>query len=407
MEQDSFDVRFCYDLAELILSHLPIQDKIKFEKVSKQFRHCLNVKQDILKLEFVKSTNNNELYHIKPLIRLIEKVSRNKFIFEINCNYLIKVLNKFQNIRVIEFCKPIDRSVIIKIRNINEVFQVINHNCNFIRSLIHRFNSPEINNIIYFGEKMGSQITNLRFSSENRKTLKQLVSMCPNLKSLSDINITDLIQNEAKNKSLVKISNLIIDDYKFLSYFKIFIENYKQNLTYLNLTLFCDSDVEEVEFIELLPQLTKLNYLRIQSNCEDTHSERLPGAFNLIAKNCNDLVNLEFKTVYRLTFDLKALIKSFDNCKNLKSFSFGFFEIYSEDDNKFDFDFDCLKNNKNLITLELGISKLFIQNFNNFAQNFTNLKSIKIKSENELDEKIIELFDEMKIKELSITKFRK
>ena len=40
-KKDSFDARVCDDLSEELLQYLPIEDKLRLESVSKQFRRTL------------------------------------------------------------------------------------------------------------------------------------------------------------------------------------------------------------------------------------------------------------------------------------------------------------------------------------------------------------------------------
>ena len=44
-KRQSFDERICDDLSEVILQYLSIEDKLKFESVSKQFQRTVFVKQ--------------------------------------------------------------------------------------------------------------------------------------------------------------------------------------------------------------------------------------------------------------------------------------------------------------------------------------------------------------------------
>jgi hypothetical protein len=54
LKRDSFSDRFCDDLCEVLLSYLSLEDKIRFECVSKQFQNCIYIKQNTIELNAYK-----------------------------------------------------------------------------------------------------------------------------------------------------------------------------------------------------------------------------------------------------------------------------------------------------------------------------------------------------------------
>jgi septum formation topological specificity factor MinE len=49
-KRDSFSDRICDDLCEVLLKYLSIDDKIKFECISKQFQRCVYTKQNSINI---------------------------------------------------------------------------------------------------------------------------------------------------------------------------------------------------------------------------------------------------------------------------------------------------------------------------------------------------------------------
>ena len=90
--RDSFDERVCYDLSEVLLQFLPIEDKFKFESVSKQFQRTVFERHSELDLSLFIS---NELLSIrfnnlnKLRITLIDS-EESQQIFENNFKQLIE-----------------------------------------------------------------------------------------------------------------------------------------------------------------------------------------------------------------------------------------------------------------------------------------------------------------------------
>ena len=113
--RDSFDVRIDDDLFEVIVSYLPIKDKLRYESVSKRFQRFVFNKQKILRIScFSDSVNNlNEDY-------LYSRV-------DMNVTNLSKLLKKFRFITTLE--------ILSRFMNMTEVMETITEYCNHLTAI--------------------------------------------------------------------------------------------------------------------------------------------------------------------------------------------------------------------------------------------------------------------------------
>ena len=150
--RDSFDDRFCDDLSENLLQFLPLEDKLKFECVSKQFQRT------VFKLQY-------EIF-INMLGPVAHKIhSKNKdFKFREDFNYYYiedqsmhsfrALLKKCPNITSIQLWTGyhyLERDY--KTERVNEVFRLIIENCNNLRQ-VFVFNDINESNFKEFLKKI-------------------------------------------------------------------------------------------------------------------------------------------------------------------------------------------------------------------------------------------------------------
>ena len=88
--RDSFDVRIDDDLFEVIVSYLPIKDKLRYESVSKRFQRFVFNKQKILRISYCEDSAIN--------LNAVHLIS----IDVMNVTNLSKLLNKFRFITTLE-----------------------------------------------------------------------------------------------------------------------------------------------------------------------------------------------------------------------------------------------------------------------------------------------------------------
>ena len=392
-KKDSFSSRICDDLCEVIVSYLPIGDKIRLESVSKQFQRVLFSRHYVLNIDDHTIEDKNT---IKQLTEMKEKPN----IFIINTILLENVLKKFSYINEIQISKSFKKTR-VEFENIDQTLSVIANNCHHLKCFT--FNSDgdiDVYNkqiLVYFGTKLGQNLKTIRFGCRDRKSLRLLLDFCPNLLSIIDVDIRDLIQESViKCEKVRKIWKLRVYDYK-PKLIDIFIAHFSQQLTHLSIDLLLDTVDEENSLIEKCSQLQCLVYLKIKSDLglSFLYSSRLPLTIKSIAQNCKQLKSFTFSTHIRETFDSKQFCDSFAYFSQLKRFSFANFSNESGV-----FDFNCLMSCKQLTHLTLGLNRLNDQCFDNFDLLFPNLVSLNINNENKLSEQTVNTIK--KIKNLKI-----
>ena len=204
---DSFDHRFGDDLFELIISYLPIEDKYRFEAISRRFQRLLFRKQRVLKISF-----NNRFYNwfsINSTKLLSDKQT-------ISLSKLRSLLKKFPNIQKIEFNLKDNKNKCQTIDKTSEVLDTIANICHHLTAISFDFSSVTDNVMTKFCQKFGHQLKDIRclnFKDDMIKDIywKYLLKMSPNLLSVSNVDINCINRIEVQNKKLFKIIDLNVD----------------------------------------------------------------------------------------------------------------------------------------------------------------------------------------------------
>jgi hypothetical protein len=147
--------RFCDDLCEEILLFLPINDKIRLECVSKQFKRCLIKRQTILETsDNVLSRNNFKDCLLRSTINVL---GRKIPIFNLKWRKLIKVVKKFTFINEIR----INKKGLSKLAKENALY-IITAFCRQIKSMEFLFGSLSLINMDLFAEKFNDKIKEIK-----------------------------------------------------------------------------------------------------------------------------------------------------------------------------------------------------------------------------------------------------
>ena len=160
----SFD-RFSDDLTEQIVGYLTIEDKFRFECLSKQIRNKIFVNQTHLEL------GSDSDLSSKLVIKIWSKV---------NYPVLEKVLRKLNYLTDIELKDGIEVDA--------EVLKLIANNCHHLQRLSLNASAYDLtcDDITCFGRKCGSNIKSLYLNTNLPEELSMtLLSWTPNLTSLS------------------------------------------------------------------------------------------------------------------------------------------------------------------------------------------------------------------------------
>ena len=356
-----------HDLFELIISYLPIIDKLRYESVSKRFQRLVFNKQNVLVISWCDdSVDSLSEHHIR----------KNG---EINVSKLEIVLKKFRFITAIEF----DSYYF----NRSEVLKTIIQNCDHLTSIdlpLHQINSETLQE---FCKKFGQQLRHISFAqyhlTYSKVLVKYILKRSPNLKSIKHLNVEDL--NEFVFKKMKKIKlELVWGSEKS----PIPARNIKK-LEYL-----CIRILPEVSNTILFNELKILKYLKVlKINCKRSRFQEEFWVQNIktIATNCVGLESFKFELIpdeFPKDFNQMICFQSITYFRGLKTLRF---ITYCEQPIT---DLSALKNCKNLLILELNVGfidhniydgihlivpqlkKLSIDAFRSFKMTDKGLKSI-------------------------------
>ena len=381
LRRDSFDDRFCDDLTELVISYLPIEDKFRLQCVSKQFQNLIFNKIFVLNID----TDDNDKNNLKQLIRRIP--ISDEFRVEINIKALTKVLKTCRLIDEINLFKSlVEDDYMVHIANVEQVLNTIAESCKLLKTFT--FNCYNFDHFDHFGHSLGHQIRSLHLADPiGSRRSPLLLNFCVNIESLSNVNIKDLFHdNQLVCKRLKRLRTLQIFDFsKEFLLLKSLVSHLTTQLTHLSLDMQLDSSDEEKTTLDILPKLKCLCVLRISSDLSDDYSSaHLPQTIQSIAINCKQLRDFEFSTIFRESFDEKKFYESFSHFSGLKRFSFGYFKNQSGE-----FDFNCLKNCRQLDYLAIRLMKLNEQCFKGLESIFPRLKVLTLANENRLSDETI------------------
>ena len=164
--------RFGDDLIELILSYLPISDKLRMECLSKQVQSLIFNKQRCLRISHVQSYDN-----LKEIISKPNKTSRYQ---SVNYTALETVLRKFKCLDTIR----VEGRMSCDWR----LIETIADNCRQLKNLwINVRYVTDITNecLKDFGHKCGPTLQSLKFDGLTDKQMRQLLSSTPELRSIT------------------------------------------------------------------------------------------------------------------------------------------------------------------------------------------------------------------------------
>lgn len=317
--RDRFDHRICTDLCELILSFLSIEDKIRFEAVSLQFKESVFRRQYRFDGQLI----------VKYLTRFpLNDVNRYRGDpSSIDWSPIACFFSKCPNLIAIEI--PHLR---LSSEQYDRLFNTVIDNCPNLRRLTVASNSlrakkkiaisPQtINKFLYsFKDQMEVIDTNgiLETTSAFRQ-FKNLKCLFLSNQMLKPSHLNKLVYFYLNNNNLI---------------FTSIVESNKNSLKTLHLVNGCRNELNEwkplktpiyslVPLLAMVPQLKNLVNLSIEFNIKQVFDESLKNQIKEIGFKCNRIKSL--KITVNGFYGVKAFVDLFDyiQCfKALKSFEF-------------------------------------------------------------------------------------
>ena len=348
--RDSFDVRIDDDLFEVIVSYLPIKDKLRYESVSKRFQRFVFNKQKILKIYCFE-----ENYKKKQLGNELKTVFVNDF--DKKVLILTILLEKFQ------FIDTLETDFLSE-----DFWDTITEYCNHLTAIsISGYNIKTRSKALKrFCRKFGKQLRHISFcgySTRDEVVFKAMFRNLPNVTTVSHI-LVDYLNSELSLEKLVKMDAISVTEYPQFLTNLLFDKSF--NLKYLSLDFFFDADYPfKKKLSKDLKNLKNLRVLKIGGYPHSsTESDIWSKTIESIATNCRQLEYFSFdfyppwdnQYLYE-----KQFIQSFANFSGLKKLSLktpddSLQELYHNRKlNEQITDLTPLKNCKNLLDLNLRL----------------------------------------------------
>jgi len=339
---DSFD-RFGDDLCQLIISYLPIRYKISFECVSKQWKGLIFNKQQNLSINTI--LIENILFNAIKIPKALQNDEQ----------FLEVLFKKFKFIKEIEINFCINDNII----------EALIKNCHFLERLILRGEIKE-NKLIEFIERCGDRLKFITKLVNEKEDKISLSCVSPNLKTILCEENTFFAENHFPKLEEISVTNVY-----FLNNFDSFADLYYKQIRKLRIILWIEAlNLNLTAELTQISHFLKLEKLDLIINGFETNEKILGKELILIGKKCINLRSFRIESKYLFKLNVFEIFEEFQrieklyivlketNCANLGSV-------------------ESLKNCKNLIHLELGISALKDKHLENIHSILPNLKSFK------------------------------
>lgn len=304
--RQSLNDRICDDLFELIVSYLPLADKIRLQCVSKRFLRVIFNKQYVLKLENRLNGQNNlfKLMVRRDYYSNDKQILLNKTAFE-------SVLKKCKALTEIAFdCEFNNREFALK---------AITKHCSHLKKISLNFHDISEHIVKDFGHKFGQQLIAIDFGLSNYSQIngnefdyhhKRLIQICPNLQTLKGVKLSYFITNDVSLPKL-KVLKLYYEesDQKLV---QSFIDIYRHQLKTLHILngIFWSENTFHL-LLKLIKNCNNLEELKLTSIKIKEYSPEMFENINSIGLNCKRLKR----------FCLSAQIESLIVSNLLKSIS--------------------------------------------------------------------------------------
>jgi hypothetical protein len=280
---DSFE-RFGDDLCQLLLSYLSINDKIKFESISKQWQRLVFNQQK--KKLFIQSKEDYDS------IKMSETLRNNVQIFE----------NLIKNLKFLE---------VIQIHNrINDrMIYFVSKYCKNLKK-IYFIGSILKSDLIYLGLNCGQSLKSVVFlqlsDCNHNQELFPLLSMSPNLKTFkSNTDLKPII-----SQFMPKLEELYVNDVLSFEELKTFSDLYFKQIKKLRIYLnFRNHSNEDLNIaLKELSRFQNLKSLRLEIKTFNdwmNNKSQIDCSLIMIAKNCKKLKTFDFALVFNEFIDSK------------------------------------------------------------------------------------------------------
>ena len=374
---DSFDVRIDDDLFEVIVTYLPIEDKLRYESVSKRFQRLVFNKQKILRISPFKDSADN--------LNEVSLVSKRG----INVTNLSKLLKKFRFITNLE----IEWIFILY----PQVMETITECCNHLTAVdidlyVRRWQTVE-----KFFQKFGQNLKHISFCGYCSQEVVESVFLCsPNLSSISNLFVTELNASVCPKK-LVKIKGLSVNTQQDL---ESLLRPQLSHLIYFDTELSSDFKANDNTFkmFSNLKVFKYLKVLKIHVFPVENESTIWSKIIESIATNCIQLEYFSLECKFSRKFNAKKCFQSFIHFSGLKKLCFRVFpkNYFAQELDEQITDLRPLKNCKNILDLSLRLKNINSNLFNGIDSIVPQLRQLTFEFGLKITDEVLESMAKLK-----------
>ena len=355
--RDSFDDRFCDDLCEDILQYLSLEDKLRFESVSKQFQRTVFKRQYEL---YINLSPGEHKYYLENKEGFgYRRGHKYYYIEDQSLDSFEALLKKCPNITSIELeTHHLLSNVGYNPEKFNQIFQLIIENC---------YNLSEV--IVWKGIALEFDLNDRNFEEFHQKfgpKMKYLRSF----RKLNDLNLFPNIEritiNNEQDVSLIpqlkldKLKKLEIDFYQGKEHMlQTFIDKIPK-LTHLE--VFIDSEDENAIYKSLknISKLKHLIHFCFHNDFEENNT-KFWGLLKQMANNCKNLKSIECGFVINdQNSEIRQFLSQLTAFPALKRLNLWFYSVNNEVEANIDvnqlFSFELFKGFSNITHLTLGFN---------------------------------------------------
>ena len=338
-QRDSFDERICDDLSEVILQYLPIEDKFKFERVSKQFQRTIFQRQYELQIK--------DSIYLESILKKCPKINSLNFRLKSNedSEQIVDLIVKYCN-NLVEINGYLD----INEKTKQRLVQTFNKKC-FTLKCEETYHKKGYIDVFQFI----SDIKELHIKYSKPLKYYQAYNNLLEIRS-------------GKTSNLVELGNFKTLAIKFyphwnspLDQFETLIENNPQiEKFYFSF----NSDLDSI-----LGQISKLKNLVDLRLWNQSWKPILPNGFEILATNCPLIKSISlFRFDIPKVSELLSVLKQFKQLKRLelslskRSFSSDLFKAFTGFENLTHLTLVCKTNNQPLDDTFLTDIDIFLPN---------------------------------------------
>ena len=349
--------RFGDDLTELILSYLTLEDKFRFECMSKQWKRCVFQRQFELDISVMKKQNS-----LNKLFNNNRHLSRER---------LISVLKKCPNLRKVKVC-TLEKS---------DVVSLIGQHCPRLRSLSVHSRGIDMT----FFRMCGHKIEELCIYGSSLP--QSYLEFCPNLKNISIFQ--DSILLSLDKKFLPKLQRINSEFYIINENMnKIYTLSYKYSRTLKSLNVrLCDMTEQQLKnCFEYIACFKNLRQLKL--TLSTLIKQPIDDSLSLIGQKCTKLLDLNFTCYHLISQQFFARFSEFKAIKRLN--------VQIRGNTILNASIQSLKDCKQLIHLAIDYNELREHFFINVNAFVPKLQSLRITTEIVFSDEFIDSFESMK-----------